>query len=239
MISFRRRPQLGHFMMLLSMVMLVLFSARSFAHPADVQNLRIKLLRDRAQLRFTFNLLILSRFLPNLDANHDGQLIPLELDLSKADLLQYLRANIHLTLNGKATLLPTSAHFQPLWPNSTLAVGEADFATRHLDLSFECEANPVLDNLGIKFTLWKEAGTLATIEATFEQEDFRTQIPFSMNEPDYVYHTGYGLDDLFQPPQTKLKEDDAGLPSWIMWTMVFMSSGVMLMILRRLISMPS
>ncbi len=239
MLLFPRRYWLGYFKLWLSTVMLLVVSTRSFGHPADVQYLQIHLLRDRAELRFTFNLWILAKFCPNLDADHDGQLRPPELDHAKIELLEYLRHHVHLAINGKATPLPAWVDFQTLWPNPESAVRETDFAARHFDVSFECTTHPVLDSLGLKFTLWKEAGPQATIEATFDQEDWRTHIPFSMNEPDYVHYTGFRLDDLFLAPQTRAKASGVPFHAWKPWAMIFLGSGVVLLILRRVAHRPS
>jgi hypothetical protein len=58
----------------------------------------------------------------------------------------------------------------------------------------------VLADVWLGFDIWQQTGPLGTIEATFEQDDLRTQVPFSMSEPDYLYDTGYAVEDVFQEP---------------------------------------
>ncbi len=239
MISTPRRPQRSALLLWILLFMSILCSVRSFAHPADIQYLRIQLSHDHAKLRFTFNLLTLSRFIPELDGNRDGQLQDCEWEAAKPKLLHYLGLHVHLSLNEKPTLLPTSVEFQRLWPDAESAVAAADFPARHVDVSFQCEANPVLDSLGLHFSFWKEAGPQATLEATFEQENLRTKVPFSMTEPDYLYHTGYSVDGLFQEPSMKPMDDSKRIPAEMPWVMILVVAGVAMIILQRGSKKPS
>ena len=50
---------------------LLLVTSSSGAHPSDISYLRLKVERQRVEMRFTFNLVMLTRFVGSLDTNAD------------------------------------------------------------------------------------------------------------------------------------------------------------------------
>jgi hypothetical protein len=69
-----------------------------------------------------------------------------------------------------------------------------------VDITFTQDVSPVLADVWLGFDLWEQTGPLGTIEATYEQDELRTQVPFSLSEPDYLYDTGYAVESVFQEP---------------------------------------
>ncbi len=187
---------------LLTSVMLIcgcLSSAQ--AHPSDISYLRVKVQRKMVELRFTFNLLSLTRF-ATIDANQDRRIERNELDAAAQALNEYFNKHIELNINEKKTALGLAQPFECVWPETggSSIVSEVDYPVRYVDITFTHAVKPVLADLWLSFDLWQQTGPLGSIEATYEQDDLVTQVPFSQGEPDYLYDTGYAVEDVFQEP---------------------------------------
>lgn len=171
------------------------------AHPADISYLRARLERHRAELRFTFNLLTLSRFAA-VDADQDKQVSPAELEAARPALQAYLGKHIQLRINDQAVKLGPVARVECVWPDAAqgVPVAEADWGARYVDLVMDHPVQALLADLWLGFDIWRETGPLGTVEATYEQGELRMQVPFSPSEPDYLYDTGFAVEELFQPP---------------------------------------
>jgi len=202
----------------LALVMLIcscLSSAQ--AHPSDISYLRVKVQRQKVEMRFTFNLLSLTRFAA-IDANQDQRIEKAELDAVTLSLNEYFNKHIALHLNEKQTALGIAQPFECVWPETdgSNAVSEVDYPVRYVDITFIHEVTPLLADLWLGFDLWQHTGPLGSIEATYEQDDLMTQVPFSQGEPDYLYDTGYAVEDVFQEPVKEAVTSNAqalGLPT--------------------------
>jgi hypothetical protein len=172
------------------------------AHPSDISYLRVKVERQRVEMRFTFNLLSLTRFVPGLDANQDRHINKAELDAAAKDLNDYFHQHIEVNINENKATLGQAGPLECVWPviDGSSSVPEADYPVRYVDITFTHTVKPVLADVWLGFDIWQQTGPLGTIEATFEQDDLRMQVPFSMSEPDYLYDTGYAVEAVFQEP---------------------------------------
>jgi hypothetical protein len=106
-----------------------------------------------------------------------------------------------------------------VWPETdeSSIVSEVDYPVRYVDITFIHAVKPALADLWLNFDLWQQTGPLGSIEATYEQDDLMTQVPFSQGEPDYLYDTGYAVEDVFQKPvKEAVKSNDRApdLPTW-------------------------
>ncbi len=181
----------------------VIPSAR--AHPSDISYLRVKVERQRVEMRFTFNLLSLTRFVPGLDANQDRRIDKAELEAAAKPLNDYFNQHIEVNINEKKATLGQAGPFECVWPETdgSSSVAELDYPVRFVDITFTQAVKTVLADVWLGFDIWQQTGPLGSIEATFEQDDLRMQVPFSQGEPDYLYDTGYAVEEVFQEP-TKL-----------------------------------
>ncbi len=209
---------LGNLLVLVMLICGCLSSAQ--AHPSDISYLRVKVQRKMVELRFTFNLLSLTRFAA-IDANQDRRIEKAELDAAAKVLNDYLNQHIELNINEKKTALGKSAPFECLWPvtDGSSAVSEVDYPVRYVDITFTHEVKPVLADFWLGFDIWQQTGPLGTIEATYEQDNLRMQVPFSQGEPDYLYDTGHAVEEIFQEPDAKnplLKDKAPSLVSWVL-----------------------
>ncbi len=167
------------------------------AHPSDISYLKVKIQRQQVEMRFTFNLLTLTRFAPGMDSNGDHQIDKAELEAASPALQRYLDAHIQVNVNEKSATLGTAKPFECVWPSEDgkHTATEADYPVRYVDIVFTQEAKPVLADLWLDFDLWQQTGPLGSIEATYEQDDLITQVPFTMDQPDYLYDTGYTVEE--------------------------------------------
>jgi len=182
--------------------LLLFMTPSARAHPSDISYLRVKLERQRVELRFTFNLAMLTRFVGSMDANGDRQIDKAELDAATPKLLAFLGQKVQVEVNGQKASLGTAKPMECVWPSAdgAMRVAEADYLVRYVDITFTQEVSPVLADVWLGFDLWEQTGPLGTIEATYEQDELRTQVPFSLSEPDYLYDTGYAVESVFQEP---------------------------------------
>jgi hypothetical protein len=170
-----------------------------WAHPSDISYLRVRVERQSVELRFTFNLLTLSRF-ALMDADRDGAIRRAELDAAASLLQTYLKEHVAVVINERPAGLGDFKGLESMWPEGQEAdvVNERDYPVRYVDITFHQQVTPLLADLGLDFAIWQETGALGTLEATYEQGDLRLLVPFSQSEPDYVYDTGFAVESVFQ-----------------------------------------
>lgn len=171
------------------------------AHPSDVSYLRVKVERESLELRFTFNLVTLSRFAV-LDRDGNQMLNDAEWKAAEPEIRRYLQQKVLVKINDQSTTLGAEMIVDPLWPGAKqrIDVATRDFPMRHVDVIFRPQVQPPLASLGLDFQIWPESGPLSTVEATYEQDDLLMQVPFSAAEPDYLYDTGYAVESVFTEP---------------------------------------
>jgi len=176
------------------------------AHPSDISYLKATLEKHRLELRFTFNLLSISRFCV-VDANQDRRIDKAELTAAAPALSAYFEKHVEININEVKAMLGSLSPLECVWPvvDGSDSVAEQDYPLRYVDITFTQALKPVLADVWLGFDIWQQTGPLGTVEATFEQGDLRMQVPFSMSEPDYLYDTGFAVEDIFkeQPVQKK------------------------------------
>lgn len=161
--------------------------------------------RERVELRFTFNLQVLSRFDPGIDANQDGRVDAGELQAAREGVGSYLNRQVQMQVNGGGSELGGIQAMEAMWPSVEgviPAVRAEEYPARHVDILFVRQGIPLLADLWLGFDIWREAGPLGVVEAVYEQGELRTQVPFSMNEPDYLYDTGFAVEEVFKEPSS-------------------------------------
>ena len=163
------------------------------AHPADVSYLKVKVEPQRLELRFTFNLLTLTRF-SSIDLNGDAAIEVAELRRTERSLHEYLSRQVKIRINDQPANLGTPAPLVCLWPSprSSHRATELGYGQRYVDLVFAQEVMPRLDDFWISFDIWREAGPLASVEANYEEGDIRTHVPFTLDQSDFSYKAGLG-----------------------------------------------
>ena len=206
------------------------------AHPSDISYLRVKVQRQKVEMRFTFNLLSLTRFAA-IDANQDRRIEKAELDDAAQALNDYFNKHIELNINEKLTALGLAQPFKCVWPETdgSSIVSEVDYPVRYVDITFIHEVKPVLADLWLSFDLWQQTGPLGSIEATYEQEDLMTQVPFSQGEPDYLYDTGYAVEDVFQEHVKEAVTSNGRAPNLPTWAVALIGLFLVVGLFRAVI----
>lgn len=167
--------------------------AASRAHPADQSAMRARVERDRLEIRMTFSLLTLTRFAP-LDADGDGRLAFTEIKSAEGPVVRYLNEHILLEVNGQKAALGSKATFDYLWPRpeETAPMMEPEYSLQKADVLFDVPLlDRVLEDFWIGFQIFEQTGPLQTISAIYEQDDQIVEVPFSVDEPEYLYDAAY------------------------------------------------
>lgn len=181
------------------------------AHVADESSLRMRIEPHRLEIRLTFNLFTLTRFV-KIDSDGDTKISMAELTAAQPGIVDYLNKHVLLLINQQKAQLGTQARFEWLWPNAMKSppMTDLEYVLRNADVTFvhELKDRPV-ENLWITFGIFEQTGPLQTIRGVFEQEGQVTEMPFSAQEPDFLYVTSYADDPFLK----KKPEEDHQAPA--------------------------
>jgi hypothetical protein len=170
------------------------------AHVADESSLRIKIEPHRLETRLTFNLFTLTRFV-KIDSDGDTKISMAELTAAQPGIVDYLNRHVLLEINQQKTNLGTQARFEWLWPDAMKSppMTDLEYAMRNVDVTFTHEfKDRLVENLWLAFAIFEQTGPLQTIIGSFEQEGQVTEMPFSAQEPDFLYVTSFADDPFLQ-----------------------------------------
>ena len=126
--------------------------------------------RQAVELRFTFNLAMLSRFaVLDRDGNQalgDAEWTPQSLADVRLKCGRYLQQKVLMKINDQPVMLGSEMILEPLWPGAKQGIDVAtrDFPMRHVDVIFRQKVPPPLASLGLDFSIWPETGPLSTVE---------------------------------------------------------------------------
>lgn len=214
--------------------MCLLVSSSAQAHPADVTHLLVKVDRHRVEVRLTFNLLTLMRFVP-IDADQNGELTLVELKAAEPKLDSFFAERIPISINGSdETRLSPLGPMRPVWPTSEKTVIKAaEYDSHWLDVDCMLPSKALVEDVWIGFEFFEETGYAHTIQGFFEQDANRLEVPFTVAEPEFLYDTGFKPGD--EPLPTGTLEEPAAR-STLIWTaagLIFMALPGAWMLMRR------
>lgn len=193
----------------------VIFSFKpAHAHPADQSEMRMRPMPHQLEARFTFNILTLTRFV-RMDMNSDGKLSMQELAGAQPVVVEYLNSHIRLDINQQKAALGTRAKFEYLWPNASVTppMTEFEYAARNVDVTFAVPVEGrLLEDFWIAFEIFEQTGPMQTIRGMFEQDGKVEEVPFTAQEPEYTYDTGFADDPFVQEAEKKLKQQQPESP---------------------------
>lgn len=190
------------------------------AHPADQSEMRMRPTPHQLEARFTFNILTLTRFV-RMDVDGDGKLSMAELDGAQPVITQYLNSHIRLDINQQKAALGSRVKFDYLWPNArvTPPMTEFEYAARNVDVTFTVPVvGRVLEDFWIAFEIFEQTGPMQTIRGLFEQDGQVEEVPFTSQEPEYTYDTGFANDPFVQEAEKKpvLAPEPVKWPAWLL-----------------------
>ena len=186
-------------------------------HPADQSEMEVKPAPHALEVRFTFNLLTVTKCV-RIDTDGDGKLSVGELKAAEPVFTKYLNEHIRLEVNQKKAAWGDSARFDYLWPNfaKTPPMPEIEYAARNVDVTFVLPQKALLEDFWIAFEIFEQTGPLQTIRGIFRQDENVLEVPFSFQEPEYTYDTGFAEDPFVQAAEQKAAETPASnaMPKW-------------------------
>jgi hypothetical protein len=187
--------------------MLFAISTSVVAHPADQSEMTVKPAPHELEARFTFNLLTVKNMI-RVDADGDGKLAFDELKAAEPVLTDYLNQHVKLEVNQKPSAWGSKVRFDYLWPNAaaTPPMPEMEYAARYVDVTFTLPVEKLLEDFWIAFEFFEQTGTLQTIRGMFHQNGEVLEVPFSFQEPEYTYDTGFAEDPFVQEAEKKARE---------------------------------
>ncbi|MCX6849287.1 MAG: hypothetical protein NTY98_10235 [Verrucomicrobia bacterium] len=184
----------------------------AFGHPADQSEMRVRPKPHQLEIRLTFNILTLTRF-TGIDTDGDMKISMAELTAAQPRIGTYLNQHIHVEINRQKAILGSSVRFAPLWPDAaqTPPMTEIEYAARNVDVTFtQTIEGKVLEDFWLGFAVFEQTGPMQTIHGVFEQDGQIEDVTFSVQEPEYLYDTGFAEDPFVQEAEKKQK---AGLSS--------------------------
>lgn len=189
-------------------------------HPADQSEVRLRPAPHHLEARFTFNLLTLSKFV-RMDADADGKMSMAELDAARPLITEYLNAHIPLEINQQQATWGTQVQFDFLWPQAaaTPPMTEPEYAARNVDVTFSVPvAGRLLEGFRVEFDIFEQTGPMQTIRGVYEQDGLVTEVPFTFQEPEFTYDTGYADDPFVQAAEKTAAATPAPVrwPAWLL-----------------------
>ena len=184
----------------------------ALGHPADQSEMRVRPKPHQLEIRLTFNILTLTRF-TSIDTDSDKKISMAELNAAQPRIGTYLNQHIQVEINQKKTMLGSGVRFEPVWPDAALTppMSEIEYAARNVDVTFvQTIEGKVLEDFWLGFEIFEQTGPMQTIHGIFEQDGKIEDVTFSVQEPEYLYDTGYADDPFIQEAEKKQK---AGLPA--------------------------
>ncbi|OYW75204.1 MAG: hypothetical protein B7Z37_14355 [Verrucomicrobia bacterium 12-59-8] len=179
----------------------------ALAHPADQSEMRVRPKPHQLEIRLTFNILTLTRF-TGIDTDGDAKISMAELTAAQPRLGTYLNQHIHVEINQKKAFLGSGVRFEPIWPDAaqTPPMAEIEYAARNVDVTFvQTIEGKVLEDFWLGFEIFEQTGPMQTIHAVYEQDGRIEDVSFSVQEPEYLYDTGYADDPFIQEAEKKQK----------------------------------
>lgn len=199
---------MSRFLFLASLAVLTLGLHSSLqAHPADESGMRVRPKPHQLEVRLTFNILTLARFV-KVDADGNGLIGISELDAAQAELAFYLTRHISLEINRQKSSLGADVEFDYLWPDarSTPPMTEPEYSGRNVDVTFVIPVEDrLLEDFWIGFEIFEQTGPLQIIRGVYEQDGQNTEVQFTAQEPEYLYDTGFATDPFVQEAEKKAK----------------------------------
>ena len=200
--------------LLLTFVILSFSIRHSTAHPADQSEMRVRPKPHQLEIRLTFNILTLTRF-TGIDTDGDGKISMAELAAAQPRIGTYLNQHIHVEINRQKALLGYGMRFEPLWPDAaqTPPMTEPEYAARNVDVTFvQTIEGKVLEDFWLGFEIFEQTGPMQTVHAIYQQDGQNEDVTFSVQEPEYLYDTGFATDPFVQEAEKKPKGGTANTP---------------------------
>lgn len=196
----------------------------AFAHPADQSEMRVRPSPHSLEIRLTFNILTLTRFV-QIETDGDAKVSMAELEAAQPALVEYLNRRIRLDINQKTAALGSNVNFSYLWPDAqaTPPMTDFEYAARNVDVTFVVPVvGRLLEDFWIGFEIFEETGPMQTIRGLYELNGQIEEVPFSGQEPEYTYDTGFAEDPFVQAAEKA--HSVSSQPTFPFWIALFLAA---------------
>lgn len=184
--------------------------------------MRVRPEPHKLEIRLTFNIFTLTRFV-RVDSDGDTKISMAELQAVEPSIIEYLNKHLLMEVNEQKTTLGSRARFDHLWPNSekTEPLTEAEYAARNVDVTFSLPVEGrLLEDFWLGFEIFEQTGPMQTIRGIYEQDGQITEVPFTSQEPEYLYDTGFAEDPFVQQAEKKTVEPPSEQHWWMLRAVV-------------------
>jgi hypothetical protein len=190
------------------------------AHPADQSEMRVRPGPHQLEIRFTFNILTLTRFV-GIDTDGDAKISMEEFNAAQPRIASYLNRQVRIEINRKKATLGSAVRFEALWPDAaqTPPMSEPEYAARNVDVTFvQTFADKLLEDFWLGFEIFEQTGPMQTIRGVYEQDGRVEEVPFSVQDPEYLYDTGYADDPFLKEAEKKAAKSPKASVAAAPWT---------------------
>ncbi len=184
--------------------------------------MRVRPQPHKLEIRLTFNIFTLTRFV-KIDTDGDTKLSMAELRTAESGITDYLNQHVLIEINQKKATLGSNPQFELLWPNAqkTEPMTDLEYAARNVDITFTPSIEGrLLEDFWIGFEIFEQTGPLQTIRGIYEQDGQITEVPFSAQETEYLYDTGFAEDPFVQEAEKKTVEPPSEQRWWMLRAVV-------------------
>ncbi len=142
--------------------------------------------------RFTLNIASIARVVA-IDANQDNKITYPEIEAAAPLITQFLKAGTLVSINDDETDVGEARGWACFWPNPTTSeITPADAGGHFVDFNFQRSWPKGVVDVWLGFQVFERLGELHTIQCVFQQEgEHDTPVEFSIQEPDYLFDTGW------------------------------------------------
>lgn len=172
----------------LCMVALALAATRGFAHTADTSYARVRLYDHRIELRLTFDVFVLQKIVPALDADGDLALSRAELRAATPAIEKFLRTHVGMEVNGAAADLGVAA--APFWPLDApdpLPAKLWHASEALISFPFDKTVNVPTTSVTLLFDVFDVLSAKHMVLGNFDVAGKPHEVVFTANEPDCLF----------------------------------------------------
>ena len=163
----------------------------AFAHNPDTSYAQVKFTDSQISTRLTYDLFTLEK-ITKIDADGDGKITRDELRRATPAIEKFMRAHVHLELNGLKTDLGKLGELG--WPSGQSDVIRAtDWNSTDglIHFPFTKDVVETPQTLALAFDVFDRFGPQHSVLGTFAGGGQPLEISFSQTEPDYLFDTGF------------------------------------------------
>jgi hypothetical protein len=168
-----------------------LLALPAIAHNPDTSYARVAITAERIDLRLTYDLFTLQK-ITEVDADRDQRVTRDELQRAASAIERFLRAHVHLELDGQPASLGEGA--PPEWPRDAgevLAAADWHSAAALIAFPFRLPLTHPASEIAVTFDLFETFGQRHTVLGAFEHQGRTEEVTFTQPEPDYLYDITY------------------------------------------------